>query len=578
MCSSIDNLIFFVMRAITLFCFVMAMTISCCRNSDLSICPDIVPFPQEMTLSRGTFDVAGASIIVSEELDGLSKKYIADFASHLSEITGVKEGTSRNRIVFMREESMQPSCDSTFFKVDQSYSIDISRRSVLVKAGSMNGFVYAVQTLKQMLPVEIYGTGQASDAEWTLPCCTVKDSPRFGYRGMLLDVSRYFSTVDEIKKFIDMMEISKMNVFHWHLTDDQGWRIEIKKYPELTATGSKRRHTLVGHHHVSNTYDGRPYGEGMWYSHEQVREVVDYAASKGITVIPEIDLPGHMMGALAAYPELGCTGGPYEVWGKWGISNDVLCAGKDASYVFLKNVLEEVCELFPSEYIHIGGDECPKTRWEMCPRCQAMIAELGLIDDERHSAEHYLQSHVMKQMSDFLAERGKKILCWEEVLQGEVAPGATVMAWRKNKYGHQAARLGHDAVMTTRTHLYLDRYQSEDKGNEPLAHSSYLPVSMVWSYDPFISEDEDAEPLTDEQKSHIIGIQSNVWREYIPNNNHLEYMVYPRMAAVAEVQWLMPENKDWSRFRKGLDKMRRVYDIMGYGYALHVWNEEQIPE
>ena len=566
------------MRAIALFVFILSMTVSCCRNSMEMKCPDIVPFPQEMSLASGTFCVAGADISLASDLDSLSKAYIHSFASHLSKVTGVAQGEGRGKISLRVDKSKQPSDSCVFFRKNQSYSIEVSRKRVLVKAGCLNGFVYAIQTLKQMLPVDIYGDVPAVDALWNIPCCKIADGPRFGYRGMLVDVSRYFSSVEDIKKFIDMMEISKMNVFHWHLTDDQGWRIEIKRYPKLTEVGSKRRHTLVGHHHVSKEYDGRPYGEGMYYTQDQVREVVAYASAKGITVIPEIDLPGHMLGALASYPSLGCTGGPYEVWGKWGVSNDVLCAGKEDSYIFMKNVLDEVCDLFPAGYVHIGGDECPKTRWESCPCCQLKINELGLKDENGFSAEHYLQSHVMMQMAEFLAERGKKVICWEEALQGELAHGATVMAWRRNKYGHQAARLGHDAIMTTRTHLYLDRYQSKDKDKEPLAHSSYLPVSMVWSYDPFMSEDKDAEPLTQEQMSHIIGVQSNIWREYIPDNDHMEYMVYPRMAAVAEVQWLWPENKDWDRFRNGLDHMRKVYDIMGYSYATHVWDEDQRPE
>ena len=240
---------------------------------------------------------------------------------------------------------------------------------------------------------------------------------------------------------------------------------------------------------------------------------------------------------------------------------------------FLENILAEVCELFPAEYIHIGGDECPKVRWEQCPHCQAKIAALGLKDDEKHSAEHYLQSHIMKHMSDFLATKGKKIIGWEEMLQGELPHGSTVMAWRRNKYAHQAARLGHDAIISTRTYLYLDRYQSEDKDKEPLAHSSYLPVELVWSCDPYMSEDKNAEPLTQEQKSHILGVQANVWTEYIPNNTHMEYMVHPRMAAVSEVQWCHPENKDWDRFLRALDKMKERYDIMGYNYARHIWNK-----
>lgn len=545
----------------------VCLVLSSCGTSEVLPCPEIIPYPQHMEMHSGSFDVSCAEIVYDGCLDSLTVAYIEEFDSHLANVTN--RISCRKKIIFSQDASLSTSGNPLGKQED--YTIKVSPRKIIVRAAGHNGFVYAVQTLKQMMPEEVYGETSCPEIDWCIPCCSIEDSPRFVYRGMLLDVSRYFFTTEEVKKFINMMEILKMNVFHWHLTDDQGWRIEIKKYPKLTEVGSKRKHTLVGHHHESNQYDGKPYGDGMWYSREQIREIVEYARLKGVTVIPEIDLPGHMVAALASYPELGCTSGPYEVLGKWGISDDVLCAGRNENYNFLKDVLEEVCELFPSEYIHIGGDECPKTRWESCPRCQAKIKELGLKDGEKHSAEHYLQSHVMKQMADFLALKGKKIIGWEEMLQGELSPGSTVMAWRRNKYGHQAARLGHDAIMSTRTYLYLDRYQSEDKDNEPLAHSSFLPVDMVWSYDPYMSEDKNAEPLTEEQKAHIIGIQSNVWTEYIPTNEHMEYMANPRMAAVSEVQWCQPEVKDWNRFRKGLDRFRRIYELLGYNYANHIY-------
>ena len=554
-----------ILKTLAVCCF-----ISACGTSEVSPFPDIIPYPQHVEMHAGSFDVSSAKLVYDENLDSLTIAYLEGFDDHLAEVTS--RTTCRRRIVFSLDPSLAISGNP--LGKQESYTIEVSPRNILVKAAGHNGFVYAVQTLKQMMPVEVYGTSHCPSIDWNIPCCSISDAPRFGYRGMLLDVSRYFFSVEDVKKFIDMMEILKMNVFHWHLTDDQGWRIEIKKYPKLTEVGSKRKHTLVGHHHVSNVFDGKPYGEGMWYTQDQIREIVKYADSKGITVIPEIDLPGHMVAALASYPELGCSNGPYEVLGKWGISDDVLCAGKDENYDFLKNVLDEVCQLFPSEYVHIGGDECPKTRWETCPRCQVKIQELGLSDGEKHSAEHYLQSYVMKQMADFLALKGKKIIGWEEMLQGELAPGSTVMAWRKNKYGHQAAKLGHDAIMSTRTHLYLDRYQSENKDSEPLAHSSYLPVDMVWSYDPYMSEDKNAEALTEEQKAHIIGIQSNVWTEYIPNNEHMEYMANPRMAAVSEVQWCQPKMKDWNRFRKGLNRFRELYELLGYNYARHIYVED----
>ena len=561
---------YFMMKTLRLILITLFAAVACSNDAEIMPCPEIIPYPADVEMNAGTFDVAGAKVVLSGGLDSLSKAYLTSFADHISAVAGSEGG--RGRIVFRQDASMSSACPGPLGK-EENYSIEITPRKITVRAAGLNGFVYAVQTLKQLMPSQVYGTEQVSGVCWEVPCCTIEDSPRFGYRGMLLDVARHFYNVEEVKKFIDMMEIHKMNVFHWHLTDDQGWRVEIKKYPELTEVGSRRRHTLVGHHHTSNEYDGKPYGEGMWYSQEQIRDVVAYAASKGITVIPEIDLPGHMMGALATYPELGCTGGPYEVMGKWGISDDVLCAGKDVVYTFLEDVLAEICDMFPSQYIHIGGDECPKVRWEACPDCQKKINELGLADDEKHAAEHYLQSHVMRHMSDFLAQRGRKIIGWDEMLQGELAPGATVMAWRKTENGHKAARLGHDVIMTTRPYLYLDRYQSEDKAAEPLAIAGYLPVDMVWSFDPYKSEKEDAELLTDEQKSHVIGIQASLWTEYISTYDHLEYMLYPRMDAVSEVQWCCPENKDWDRFRKGLDRMRVVYDIMGYNYATHIWGE-----
>ena len=293
--------------------------------------------------------------------------------------------------------------------------------------------------------------------------------------------------------------------------------------------------------------------------------MIDYAAKKGITVIPEVDLPGHMLAALTAYPELGCTGGPYDVWGMWGVADDVLCAGKEEVMVFLENVLGEIADLFPSEYIHIGGDECPKVRWEECPHCQAKIKELGLKDDDRFKAEHYLQSYVMKRMSDFLGARGKKVIGWDEILEGDIADNAIVMSWRGTQGGIQAAQLGHDAIMTPNTYCYIDFYQSLDTDEEPLGQGGYLPVEKVYSYEPFIDE------MTEEQKKHIIGVQTNLWTEYIPTAEHFEYMLLPRMSAISEVQWCDSDNKDWKRFRESADHLASIYEEHGFNYATHIF-------
>ena len=429
----------------------------------------------------------------------------------------------------------------------------------------LKGVFYAIQTLRQMLPAEVYTGAAAPEADWILPCMKIQDKPRFGYRGMHLDVSRHFFDINEVKKYIDIMAIHKLNVLHWHLTDDQGWRLEIKKYPQLTQTGAVRKQTIIGHGRDRKGYDNTPYGEGCFFTQDQVKEVIAYAAARGIEIIPEIDLPGHMLAALACFPELGCTGGPYEVWGRWGIADDVLCVGKEETMKFLEDVLAEVADLFPSEYVHIGGDECPKVRWEECPHCQAKIAELGLKDDDRHKAEHYLQSYVTNRMEQFLSTKGKKIIGWDEILEGKIAPNATVMSWRGVEGGLEAVRMGHDAIMVPYTHLYLDYYQSKDKSEEPLAIGGYIPVELVYSFEPFTEE------MTDQEKSHILGIQANLWTEYITTDSYLEYMLLPRMSALSEIQWCEPENKDYDRFLGNMDNMAGIYDILGYNYAKHIF-------
>ena len=545
------------MRFISILATATILAAGCCNTKgDISV----VPYPNSVEIKCGQFDVRGASITYQASLDERSKAIVGNFARQLSlatgtECTAVEDGTFGG-FTFVLAESTPA----------EGYVLDITRNGVRVEASGLNGFNYAIQTIKQMLPVEIYGKEAAPEAEWKLTCAHIEDAPRFGYRGMHMDVSRHFFDIDAVKRYLDIMEVHKLNTLHWHLTDDQGWRIEIKKYPKLTEVGSIRKKTIIGHIFQSNEYDHTVYGEGMWFSQDQIREVIEYAASKGITVIPEIDLPGHMLAALAAYPELGCTGGPYDVWGDWGIADDVLCAGKEKTMTFLEDVLAEVCDLFPSEYIHIGGDECPKVRWEKCPRCQAKIRELGLKDDDQHQAEHYLQSYVMERMEKFINSKGKRIIGWDEILEGTVAPDATIMSWRGVAGGLQAVRLGHDAIMTPNTYYYLDYYQSLDKDKEPLAIGGYLPVEKCYSYEPF------TEDMTDEEKAHILGVQANLWTEYIATESHLQYMLLPRMTALSEVQWCQPENKDWERFINSADDFCSIYDKMGYNYGKHIFD------
>lgn len=542
------------MKKIFILVAAAALFASCCQTEKTTL--DIVPYPNNVELKCGSFTAAGAEFHLDPAMDEASKAIVNAFAEQLALTSGttctVTEGAGKNGFSFTVDTGMPA----------EAYTLKVGRKGVQIKASGLNGFNYAVQTIKQMLPVEVYGMTEAADVDWTLPCAVIKDEPRFGYRGMHLDVSRHFFGVDVVKRYLDIMEMHKMNTLHWHLTDDQGWRVEIKKYPELTEKGSVRKGTVV----LKNweQLDGKPYGG--YYTQEQIREVVAYAAGKGITIIPEIDLPGHMLAALTAFPELGCTGGPYDLWCRWGVSEDVLCVGKEETFRFIEGVLDEIIELFPSKYIHIGGDECPKIRWEKCPVCQAKIKELGIKGDEHHSAEHYLQSYTISRVEKYLNERGRSIIGWDEILEGGLAPNATVMSWRGSAGGEEAVRQGHDAIMVPNSHFYFDYYQSLDVDNEPFGIGGYIPVDLVYSYEPY------TEKMTEEERSHILGIQANIWTEYIKTEDHLQYMLLPRMTALSEVQWCQRENKDWDRFTKSIPHVTSIYDIRGYNYAKHIFD------
>lgn len=532
-----------------------AAIVALCSCSHEKAVLTVTPYPNDVTINCGTFNAAGADFAIDPALDADAKGLVSCFASRLSAISGkeskVSEGTAATGFTFVLDTALAP----------EAYSLEVNKKQVSVRASSTKGVRFAIQTLKQMLPVEIFGEAPAPGAEWKLQCCAVNDAPRFGYRGLHLDVSRHFFSLDEVKKYLDIMEVYKMNTLHWHLTDDQGWRVEIKKYPRLTEVGSWRKGTMIRKEWTN--YDGIPYGG--YYTQDEIREIVGYAQSKGITVIPEIDLPGHMLAALTAYPELGCTGGPYEVWQRWGISDDVLCIGNEKTFTFLQGVLDEVMELFPSEYIHIGGDECPKVKWAKCPKCQARIKALGLKGDDKFNAEHYLQSYVTARIEKYLNEKGRQIIGWDEILEGELSPNATVMSWRGIEGGIAASKAGHDAIMTPNQFCYFDYYQSHDTENEPLAIGGYLPIEKVYSYEPF------TEDMDDNARSHIKGVQANLWTEYIATPEYLEYMLLPRAAALSEVQWTNADGKDQARFFSLLPRMARIYDIMGYNYAKTVF-------
>lgn len=525
------------------------------KESETTI--NVIPYPQSVEVGKGTFKGAGANFNCDQAVDAKSQVIIKELADKITYVSGricsyatpvglAKDCAKVKGFIFLKDANL----------AEEEYSIDITKANCIVRASSYNGFLYAIQTLKQLTSVNIFGNEPNPAEKFLFPCVKIQDKPRFGYRGMHLDCSRHFFSVEEVKKYLDIMALYKLNRFHWHLTDDQGWRVEIKKYPRLTEIGAFRNGTVIKKDWGSN--DGVRYGG--YYTQEQMKDIVAYAGKLGIVVIPEIDLPGHMMGALAGYPELGCTGGPYEVWTRWGISEQVLCPGKEAMFSFLEDVFTELMDIFPSEYIHIGGDECPKTEWEKCPACQARIKALGIKADERHTAEQFLQSYVTARVQKFLNDHGRKIIGWDEVLEGELAKGATVMSWRGTDGGIKASAMGFDVIMTPNTYCYFDYYQSEDQDKEPFGIGGFLPWDKVYSYEPL-------EGLNDSQQKHILGVQANLWTEYVATPEHLEYMLLPRMNALSEVQWCVPENKDIERFKAAMESESfKIFDILGYNY------------
>ena len=521
----------------------------------------LIPQPNELNVNAGHFTFNQSTVFyVSPELDSNSLPVIDSFARNLNAISGFQttsqpleetETLPKKSIVFKANKDISP----------EGYELSIQPDGVIIQASDRSGIFYAIQTVKQLLPAAIYGDQAVSDIQWTLPCVSIKDAPRFGYRGLHIDIARHFFPKEEMKKILDLMALHKQNTLHWHLTDDQGWRIEIKKYPLLTEIGSIRNKTMIGKEW--DNYDTTPYGG--FYTQEDIKEVVKYAEERCINIIPEVDLPGHMMAALAAYPDLGCTGGPYEVSGQWGVREDVLCPGKEKTFTFIEDVLTEVMELFPSEYIHIGGDECPKVRWEKCPKCQARIKAEGLKANDKHKAEFFLQSYVMARVEKLLNDNGRKIIGWDEILEGELAPNVTVMSWRGMDGGIEAARLKHPVIMTPNNYVYLDYYPTMNTQDEPLAIGGYNPIDKVYSLEPVPAS------LNEEERKYIIGAQGNLWTEYILSNEHLEYMLLPRLAALSEVQWTQPENKNWERFLGNLDHILAIYNEMGANYGKHIY-------
>ena len=541
----------------------LTLCLCACSSREIHVSPDIqleasvIPYPQQFDLNKGALYLDNSLIVLSKDFEDRTLAVTRDFANQLSECTSSQVEVKTFCCIPCKGASLTIAYDAEL--PDEAYEIKVDESGATVKSSSHNGVLYALATLRQMLPPAIYSS-EASDAEFAIPFCEIQDSPAYSYRGVMLDCARHFFPVENVKRLLDAMAAYKLNRFHWHLTDDQGWRIESKKYPKLTEVGSMRSGTMVGRDW--NSDDHIPHGG--YYTQEQLREVVDYAWKLGITIVPEIDLPGHMVAALASYPELGCTGGPYEVLKIWGISDQVLCAGKDETYRFLDEVLCEVADIFPGELFHIGGDECPKVEWEKCPHCQAKIAELGLEDKDGVSAEQYLQNYVTHHVQKTLASKGKRIIGWDEITEGELDKGVAVMFWRgwlpvEKTLGKYTAD-GYDVIMTPTSYFYIDYLQSEDMDSEPVGFQSVLTIDKMYSFDL-------TKGLSPEQLSHIKGVQANLWAEYVSTWEHAEYMLFPRLFALSCIAWDGDERPDFESFMGEVKSHQfPVLDNWGYNY------------
>lgn len=563
---------------ILIFLLVGLLTISCADQNKNNDNPEqayqIIPKPLSLVSSQGSFLVNSKTYISSTDALKTEAEYLSEM---LGSAVGIKISFEQGKIgeggiILKLDENIEN---------DEGYELVVEHNKIIISGKTTKGVFYAIQTLRQLLPPAIE-SGTTLETELSIPAVVVKDEPRFAYRGMMLDVSRHFFPVSFVKKYIDLIALHKMNTLHWHLTEDQAWRIEIKKYPRLTQVGAFRNGTIIGHH-PGTANDQEVYGG--FYTQEEVKDIVAYASKQHITIIPEIEMPGHGAAAIAAYPYLSCfpeeptivfndmmsdksrelqkSGTPKIVQETWGVMDDVFCGGKESTFAFLQDVLDEVIPLFPSKYVHIGGDESPKANWERCPNCQNRIKK------EKLSDEHELQSYFVQRMEKYINGKGKQIIGWDEILEGGLAPNATVMSWRGEKGGIEAAKQHHDVIMTPTTYNYFDYYQSEDKDNEPLAIGGFLPIEKVYSYNPIPEE------LDKEEEKFILGAQGNVWTEYMKTEKQVEYMTFPRMTALSEVVWSPQESRNWDDFKNRLEDMSKRYDAMGLNYAKHILVEDK---
>lgn len=494
---------------------------------------DIIPRPFMVKGNRSTFHFTKETVLlVTDDAGNGNVQFFRKCLNLVAPFTFPAKHRATSNYIRL-------AIDSVAVSYKEGYIMQVHQNDISITGHDGAGLFYGMQSLIQLA---------AQTGNHTIPGCMIEDHPRFAYRGMHLDVCRHFFSAGAVKKWIDVLTLYKINTFHWHLTDDQGWRIEIKGYPKLQTVAAYRNETLIGHKkEIPHVFDGKRYGG--YYTQDEVKEIVQYAAERHITIIPEIEMPGHAMAALAAYPEMGCTGGPYQTATFWGIFSDVYCAGNEQTFTFLQEVLDEVIALFPSKYIHIGGDECPKQRWHDCPKCRRRM------EDEHLKDENELQSYFIKRIERYLNSRGRQIIGWDEILEGGLSPGATVMSWTGEQGGITAAMQNHNVVMTPEKWVYLDYYQSL-YDDEPLAGGGYLPLEKIYSYEPL------PPVLNSDQAKYIIGVQANVWTEYMDSEQKAEYMMFPRMMALAETAWSMKENRDYTDFLNRLRQQSKLFKIL----------------
>lgn len=545
------------MKSLVCYGSMLFILYACAQSPDMGEPSGIIPKPVKMVAKEGHFEIADRTKIIWEAGNAEAGRIAKLFADRLKTASGIE---------LKVESGNEAEKNSIFFAISPSdrivnpegYELTADRRMVIIQAREAAGLFYGMQTLLQLLPPEIVSWEPVENKKWIVPAIEIEDEPRFAWRGLHLDVGRHMMPLEFIKKYIDYMAMHKLNTFHWHLTEDQGWRIEIKQYPKLTETGAWRKETLVGHMRKKPwSFDGQQHGG--YYTQEEAREIVEYARERFITVVPEIDMPGHSSAAIASYPELGSSEKPIETLTHWGVNPNIYNV-EESTFTFLENVLSEVMDVFPSEYVHIGGDEAKKDQWKASAKIQAKIRELGLKD------EHELQSYFIKRIEKFVNSRGRKIIGWDEILEGGLAPNATVMSWRGEDGGIAAAKSGHAVVMTPNDYLYFDHYQG-DPATEPLAIGGSTTVEEVYSYDPVPAS------LSAEEGKYILGVQANVWTEYIKTPEQVEYMAFPRVSALSEIAWSQKEKKDWEDFRKRLPAQLKRYDILGIKYSKAAWSK-----